>query len=119
VVLADRTGGRAFYNTNDITGAIHRAIDDSRVTYVLNYYPNHNQWDGRFREIKVKVNRPGVEVRSRRGYFAFANVVVSHKDKEAIMVDAAKSPLESTALGCASRSGGCSGRSRDQSAGQN
>jgi VWFA-related protein len=99
VVLADRTGGRAFYNTNDITGAIHRAIDDSRVTYVLNYYPNHNQWDGRFREIKVKVNRPGVEVRSRRGYFAFANVVVSHKDKEAIMVDAAKSPLESTALG--------------------
>jgi VWFA-related protein len=44
--LADRTGGRVFYHTNDILGSIRRAIDDSRVTYVLGYYPSHGQWDG-------------------------------------------------------------------------
>ena len=68
--IADRTGGRAFYNTNDIAGSVREAIDDSRVTYVLGYYPDHGEWNGKFREIKIKVNRPGVEVRYRRGYFA-------------------------------------------------
>jgi VWFA-related protein len=99
VVFADETGGRVFHNTNDIAGSIHRAIEDSRLTYVLSYYPNHNQWDGRFRQIKVKVDRPGVDVRSRRGYFAFPNATVSPKDKEEIMVDAAKNSLESAGLG--------------------
>ncbi len=52
-VLADRTGGRIFRNTNDFSAAIRHAIDDSpRVSYMLSYYPNHNQWDGRFREIQ-------------------------------------------------------------------
>jgi VWFA-related protein len=99
IVLADRTGGRAFYDSNDIAGAILNVIDESRVTYALTYYPNHNQWDGQFREIKVKVDRPGLEVRSRTGYFASADSVVTPKDKEEIMVEAAKSSLESTALG--------------------
>jgi len=98
-VLADRTGGRAFYNTNDIAGSIRRAVEDARTTYVLSYYPSHNEWDGRFREIKVKVDRSGVDVRSRRGYFAFPDTPVSAKDKEQIMVEAAKNPLESTELG--------------------
>jgi hypothetical protein len=99
VTLADRTGGRAFYNTNDINGAIRRAIDDSRVTYVLGYYPTHNEWNGRFREIKVEVGRPGMQVRSRKGYFAFPDGPASNKEAELALVEAAKSPLESTGLG--------------------
>jgi VWFA-related protein len=98
-VLADRTGGRVLHNTNDLSGAIRTAIDDSRVSYVLSYYPDHNKWNGDFREIKVKVNRPGVEVRARRGYFATPDVVIAAKSKEEIMVDAAKNPIESAALG--------------------
>ena len=97
--LADRTGGRALYNTNDIAGSIRHAVDDSRVSYVLSYYPNHNQWDGRYREISVKVNHPGVGVIARRGYFALPDAVDSPKNKEQIMVDAAKNPIESAALG--------------------
>src|SRR6185295_5572873 len=50
--LATRTGGRAAYNTNDLTGAIRQAIDDARVTYVLGYYSTDEVQDGRFREIK-------------------------------------------------------------------
>jgi VWFA-related protein len=71
--LADTTGGLIFFDTNDIGGAVRRAIDDSAYTYTVGYYPDHGEWDGKFREIKVKVNRPGVEVRSRRGYLAVAD----------------------------------------------
>ena len=99
-VLADRTGGRVCRNTNDLSAAIRTATDDSSSSYLLTYYPNHNKWNGDFREIKVKVNRPGVEVRARRGYFATPDVAVSPKSKEEIMVDAAKRrPIESAALG--------------------
>jgi VWFA-related protein len=68
--VSEKTGGRAFLNTNDIQGAIRRAADDARFSYVLGYYPADDRADGRFHRIKVKVNRTGVEVRHREGYFA-------------------------------------------------
>src|SRR5258708_37104025 len=69
--LADRTGGRAAYNTNDLTSAISRAMDDSRVTYTIGYYSTDQNQDGKFREIKVRVDRGGLGVPYRKGYFAF------------------------------------------------
>ncbi len=66
--LATRTGGRAYYNTNNIAGAIAKAIDDSRVTYVVGYYPTNDKWNDTFRTVKVSVRRPGVDVRHRSGY---------------------------------------------------
>lgn len=98
-ILADRTGGRAFYNTNDIQGSIRRAIEDSRVTYVLGFYPTHGNWDGKFREIKVQVMRPGLHVRYRRGYFALADVSLDSKQREVVMHAALGSPLDDTSLG--------------------
>jgi VWFA-related protein len=52
-ILAQRTGGKAYYNSNDLKNAIRGAIDDAQVTYVLGYYPTHNTWDGKFHEVKV------------------------------------------------------------------
>jgi VWFA-related protein len=98
-VLADRTGGRAFYNTNDLFKAIRTAVDDSRVTYELGYYPTNPLWDGKFHEIKVMVNRPGVNVRARKGYFAVAEPRTTPADEKAALSAAATSPLESTTLG--------------------
>lgn len=98
-LLADRTGGRAFYNTNDIQGSIRRAINDARVTYVLGFYPAHHQWDGRFREIKVRVKRAGVRVRHRRGYFALADVISTGSQRDAALREALQSPLDATTLG--------------------
>ncbi len=98
-ILADRTGGRAFYNTNDIQGAIRRAIEDSQVTYVLGYYPAHGTWDGKFRELKVQVKRPGLHVRHRRGYFALPDVQVDQKQRDRILREAANSPLDDTGVG--------------------
>lgn len=68
--MADRTGGRAFYNTNGIDQAIRKSIEDGSTYYTLAYYPENKNWNGKFRKIQVKVGRPGVKVRYRMGYYA-------------------------------------------------
>ena len=96
--LAERTGGRASYNTNDLSRAIRRAIDDARVTYTIGYYSTDETQDGKFREIKVKVNRPHLDVRHRKGYFAFKPSDNTDKTRKDEMRAAVWSPLESTAV---------------------
>jgi VWFA-related protein len=68
--LAERTGGKAFYNRNDVDAAIGHSIDDGSTYYTLAYYPENKNWDGKFRKITIKVNHPGAKTRSRLGYFA-------------------------------------------------
>jgi VWFA-related protein len=94
-------GGQAFYNTNDLQSAIRTALDDSEITYTLGYYPSHAEWDGRFRDIKVRVNMPGVKIRHRQGYFASPAPAGSaeKKDRMAMLKEAALSPLEATGVG--------------------
>jgi VWFA-related protein len=97
--FAERTGGKAFYNTNDIHGAVRRALDDSKVTYVLGYYPTNTNWDGKFREIKVHTDKKGVHLRYRLGYYALPDEPTTDEEKARLMEDAKWSPLESTDLG--------------------
>jgi VWFA-related protein len=68
--IADDTGGLAFYNRNDLDTAIMKSVADGAEYYALSYAPIDKNWDGRFRKIEVKVNRPGVELRYRKGYIA-------------------------------------------------
>jgi VWFA-related protein len=97
--LADRTGGRAAVNTNDLGGAVRRAIDDARVTYTIGYYSSDETQDGRFRDIKIKVNRPRLDVRYRKGYFALKPPdPADDKIRKAETRAAVWSPLESTAI---------------------
>ena len=98
-LLADKTGGKAYYNRNDIDGAVRSAIADSRVSYVLGYYPAHGRWDGRFVDLKVKVNRPGARVRARKGYYAGAEPQREEKEIVTLLSAAAHSPLESSSVG--------------------
>lgn len=97
-ILAQDTGGRAFYNRNDIDTAIRSAIDDSTVTYVLGYYPTQDKWDGKFREIKVKVSRPGVQVRHRKGYMAAPLMENDPIKREQALLELARSPLAATGI---------------------
>jgi VWFA-related protein len=69
-VLADETGGFAVLNSNDFNTAFRRIQADNSRYYVLGYYPANDRRDGRFRKIEVKVTRPGLQVRARRGYLA-------------------------------------------------
>lgn len=97
--LSTLSGGRAIENTNDLAGAIRKVIDDSASTYILSYYPDHNKWNGEFREIKVKVNRPGLEIRARKGYYAVADTTTAQERNAQKLIDAVRSPLETTDLG--------------------
>lgn len=101
--LADGTGGRAFYNTNDIASSLRTAIEDSRFSYELGYYPADVSWDGAFHKITVRVDRPDTITRARKGYFALPAPVLSSEALEAIVKNAVLSPLEATAVAVAVR----------------
>ncbi len=66
--LAEDSGGIASINRNDPTAVFERIVRDNSSYYVLAYYPPNVKADGKFHKIEVKVNRPGLVVRSRRGY---------------------------------------------------
>jgi VWFA-related protein len=74
--LAVDTGGFVVRNTNAFDRAIAQIVDDASNYYVLGYRPVTPQ-DGKFHQITVKVNRPGVGVRARRGYIATPRPAVS------------------------------------------
>jgi VWFA-related protein len=68
--MAQMTGGRVFANRNDIALGMKTSLEDGSIYYTLEYYPDNKQWDGQFRSIKVSVDRPGINLRYREGYYA-------------------------------------------------
>ena len=69
-VLAENTDGRAIVNRNDIATGMKQITRDSSAYYLIGYNSAQAPTDGKFHEIKVRVKRPGVQVRARRGYWA-------------------------------------------------
>lgn len=70
--LADATGGRAFYNTNDVTAALDDATDIGGNYYSLTYSPTNQKDDDHRRGIAVRVVEPGYKLAYRRFYFTSA-----------------------------------------------
>jgi len=99
LALAERTGGDAYYNRNDLDKGIRQAVEDARITYVLGYYPAHDTWDGRFRKLKVQVRRKGLEVRCRTGYFAFQEQKETPRERDQVLREAVQTPLDATGIG--------------------
>ena len=97
--LASDTGGRAFYNANDLEGSLRRALDDAHGAYVLGFYPPESAWDGRYHKLDVKVKRTDLEVRARRGYYAIERRVESEPERNEALKLAAASPLEGASIG--------------------
>jgi len=96
--LADETGGQAFLNTNDITGAIRKAVEDSAVTYTLGFYLDGASLDGKFHELKVEVRRKGLSLRYPRGYFVLPDTALTKSDAQQMLATAVQSPLESSMI---------------------
>ncbi len=69
--VASQTDGRAFVNRNDAGPAFDQMLRDSAAYYLLGYTSTEAPRDGKFHEIDVKVQRKGVDVRARRGYWAY------------------------------------------------
>jgi VWFA-related protein len=100
--LADETGGFAAVNQNDFSTAFDRVVRDNSSYYVLAYYPPSDKRDGKFHKIEVKVNRPGLTVRARRGYLSPKGKAAPKNTKTGgmppEMFDAINSPLQVSGL---------------------
>ncbi|MEI6669172.1 MAG: VWA domain-containing protein [Acidobacteriota bacterium] len=70
MTIAANTDGIAVINSNDIDGGLKRVVADLSSYYLLGYTSTNSKLDGKFRAIKVRVKRPGIDVRARRGYKA-------------------------------------------------
>jgi len=68
--LAVNTDGLAMIGSNDLRKEMRRVADDLTSYYLMGYYSTNAKLDGRYRTIKVRSKRPGVEVRARQGYRA-------------------------------------------------
>ena len=69
-ILAENTDGLAVIGNNSLEPGLRRISDDLTSYYLLGYYSSNPRLDGRFRRLTVKIKRPGVDVRARRGYKA-------------------------------------------------
>ena len=105
--LAEDTGGKAFFNTDDLQGAAARALDENRFYYALAYYPSDKE-DKSFRRITVRVKgHPELRVRTQRGY----KPVIESKDADAArtpqekLSQALMSPLPPTDIGVSASAG--------------
>lgn len=70
ITLALNTDGIALVNSNDLRKQLRRVADDLTSYYLMGYYSTNGKTDGKFRYIKVRSKRPGIEVRARQGYRA-------------------------------------------------
>jgi VWFA-related protein len=70
--LAQRTGGKTFFNRNDIDTGVRTSLDDGATYYTLEYYPSNKNWDQKFRHIQVKTSRPGLKLQHRDGYYGLS-----------------------------------------------
>ena len=70
VATAANTGGRTVMNTNDFEPGIKAVFEENESYYLLGFEPANSAADGKLHRLEVKVNRPDVEVRTRRGYYA-------------------------------------------------
>jgi VWFA-related protein len=102
VRIAHETGGEAFTNTNDLSGALKKSLDDNSFYYALSYYPSAAGDPKYFRTLKVTVKgHPEYVVRAQGGYFSSD---LSRKgeevstDPEKTLVEAMNSPLAATGI---------------------
>ncbi len=75
--LADETDGRAIVNRNSLAEGLAQILRDSSFHYLLGYTSTAAQTDGKFHQIHVRVKRPRLDVRARKGYWASTAADVS------------------------------------------
>ena len=71
-ILADQTDGRPIVGTNNPSIGLKQMVQDSSSYYLLGYSSTHSAPDGKFHEISVRVKKRGLDVRARKGYWAYS-----------------------------------------------
>ena len=83
--VARITGGRAYVNRNDLDHAITDAMETGSSYYTLAYRPSNNNWNGNFRKITVKADRPKVKALYRNGYYAVLDPLSTREDPNIVV----------------------------------
>jgi VWFA-related protein len=93
--MAEESGGTAFINTNDVAGAVERAVNDTASSFTLGFYPEADWFDDKPHALKVQVKRQGFEVRYPKVYFAAKEL---NAPADNAFENALQSPLETAAI---------------------
>jgi VWFA-related protein len=96
--FADMTGGKAFYNTNDLAGSFKRAADDSSSYYLVGYYLDTKNNRAGWRQLKVNVDKSDVEIRARKGFFVTNATVQPDSTRDYDLQTALTSPIDGTGI---------------------
>jgi VWFA-related protein len=88
--IAEATGGRAYFNTNDFKGAMRNAVENGSNYYEISYEPTNMKMDSSMRKIYVRLDRKGCQLQYRRYYYA--------EDPETPLTDHEKKLAEAVAM---------------------
>jgi VWFA-related protein len=95
--LSSDTGGKAFFDSNDFAPAFAQMQKDTSAYYAIGFHSTDPKRDGRYRKLTIKVNRPGVKLEYRPGYYAPSDFAHSGKeDREQDLEDQLASDLPAT-----------------------
>jgi VWFA-related protein len=101
--FASMTGGRAYYNSNDLVKGFRDAVNDSAEYYMLGYYLDRSKTKAGWRKLAVKAKREHVEVRARSGFFVTNATIDPEVSRNSDISSALQSPLDFTSLALVAR----------------
>jgi VWFA-related protein len=101
--FASMTGGRAYFNSNDLVKGFRDAVNDSGEYYMLGYYLDRSKTKPGWRKLSVKVKRDHTEVRARSGFFVTNATIDPDKSRNNDISSALQSPLDYTSIAMVAR----------------
>ncbi len=95
--LSSDTGGKAFFDSNDFAPAFAQVQRDTSAYYAIGFHTTNPARDGKYRKLTFKINKPGIKLEFRPGYYAPADFQHSGKeDREQELNDELASDLPAT-----------------------
>ena len=95
--LSSDTGGKAFFDSNDFAPACAQVQRDTSAYYAIGFHPTDLARNGRYRKLTIKINRPGVKLEYRPGYYAPADFKhQGHEDRERELEEQLASDMPAT-----------------------
>ena len=102
-LLSDNTGGKAYYNTNDLAGALREILDTTEVTYTLGFYVDEKSLDNKIHDLSVKLAKKPetakASVRHRKNYAALNAQAMATQQPRAAMGVLSGDALDASAIG--------------------
>ena len=95
--LSSDTGGKAFFDSNDFAPAFAQVQRDTSAYYAIGFHSSNPARDGKYRKLTIKINRPGIKLEYRPGYYAPADFKHSgREDRERELDEQLASDLPAT-----------------------